>query len=67
MSDLCSGVLLLVSIMTLIFFGPELWKILRKKVLPCRRKHFRRSRSTLRRGLRVRSRKVNLFSNLAHS
>jgi len=53
--------------MTLIFFGPELWKILRKKVLPCRRKHFRRSRSTLRRGLRVRSRKVNLFSNLAHS
>jgi hypothetical protein len=66
MSDLCSGVILVVSIMTLIFFGPELGKSMRRRFLPAR-KRFRRSRTTLKKGLRIRTRRINLFDHFAHS
>jgi hypothetical protein len=65
MSDLYLGVLLVISVMTLIFFGPELGKSMSRKFIRSRRK-IRRSRVALRKGQRVRTRKINLVGNFAH-
>ena len=65
MSDLYLGVLLVISVMTLIFFGPELGKIMSKKYLRSRR-GIRRSRIAFKKGQRVRTRKVSLMGNFAH-
>ncbi len=65
MSDLYLGVLLVLSAMTLIFFGPELWKTMRRKILRSRRR-VHRSRLTLKKGLRVRARRVYVIDSYAH-
>ena len=65
MSDLYLGVLLVVGVMTLIFFGPELGKRMSRRFIRSgRRTH--RSRITIRKGIRVRSRKVSLLGDFAH-
>jgi len=65
MSDLYLGVLLVISVMTLIFFGPELGKSMSRKFIRSRRR-IRRSRVALRKGQRVRTRKITLVGNFAH-
>lgn len=65
MSDLYLGVLLVITAMTLIFFGPELGKAMNRKYRHSRHR-MRKSRVTLRRGLKVRTRKVSLMGHFAH-
>lgn len=65
MSDLYLGMLLVISVMTLIFFGPELGKTMSKRFRRSRRK-INRSRVAFKKGMRVRTRKVNLVGNFAH-
>ena len=65
MSDLYLGVLLVISAMTLIFFGPELWKTVSRKFLRSRRR-IRRSRLAFKKGSRVRTRKISIVGSFAH-
>jgi Sec-independent protein translocase protein TatA len=66
MSDLYAGMLLVVSVMGLIFFGPELGKTMGRKFIRSRRR-IRRSRIALKKGQRVRTRRISLVGHLAHS
>jgi hypothetical protein len=66
MSDLYLGVLLVIGVMTLIFFGPELGKMVSRKYRRSRRR-IHRSRIALKKGQRVRTRKVSLVGHFAHS
>jgi hypothetical protein len=65
MSDLYLGVLLVIGAMTLIFFGPELGKTVGRKYQRSRHR-FPKSRHALRKGQKVRTRKVSLMGHLAH-
>lgn len=65
MSDLYLGVLLVISAMTLIFFGPELGKTMSRKFLRSRRR-IRRSRIAFKKAQRVSTRKVSLVGHFAH-
>jgi hypothetical protein len=65
MSDLYLGVLIVIGAMTLIFFGPELWKSVSRKFLRSRRRAHR-SRAMLKKGIRVRSRKISVIGSFAH-
>lgn len=66
MSDLYLGVLLVIGVMTLIFFGPELGKAASRRVRRSRHR-ITRSRNAFRRAMRIRTRKVSLTRSLAHS
>jgi len=65
MSDLYLGVLLVITVMTLIFFGPELGKAMSRKY---RRSRYRMARShvAFRKGQKVRTRKVSLLGHFVH-
>lgn len=65
MSDLYLGVLLVIAVMALIFFGPELGKSMSRKLFRTRRRAAH-TRVAIRRGIRVRSRKVSLEGDFAH-
>lgn len=66
MSDLYLGVLLVIAVMALIFFGPELGKSMSRKFFRSRRRAAAHTRVAIRRGIRVRSRKVSLEGDFAH-
>jgi hypothetical protein len=65
MSDLYLGVLLVIGVMTLIFFGPELGKTMSRKYRRSKRR-IRKSHATFKRGQRIRTRKVSLVGHFAH-
>jgi hypothetical protein len=65
MSDLYVGVLLVIGAMTLIFFGPELWKTMLRKHRRAQRR-LNRARLTLKKGSKVRTRRISVVSSFAH-
>ncbi|WP_316676582.1 hypothetical protein [uncultured Tolumonas sp.] len=66
MYDLCLGALLVFSAMALIFFGPELGKVVGRKFLHSRHR-IRRARLASRRMMRLRPRRYQAQDSFAHS